>query len=145
MNENDESLPDEQIVDALAPLREVSAPEQVRAANRATIAQALARHTRRPWWQRTVAVPVPVAIAASLAIVSTTVALLLPSFGRQSSERSASQVTAVPVAATAAVSDSDDLSLGAWSMTRSYIQTIEWVPSGRVNLGFETKENRDDS
>ena len=76
MNEPHEPLSDELLDDLLAPLRAVTLPDEARTANREAVLRALARRAQPPWWRRTVAVPVPVAIAATVAFVVTAAAWL---------------------------------------------------------------------
>ncbi|HEX3601206.1 MAG TPA: hypothetical protein VHU84_13735 [Lacipirellulaceae bacterium] len=147
MNENDECLPEEVITDSLAPLREMSVPEEIGVANRAAIARALARHTRRPWWQRTVAVPVPVALAATLAIFAASIALVAPVLNRREVERTAVRLTTNQIVEPEKMRDvgSGESVSSTWTVTRSYLQSIESLATPRVPVDFEIKENRNDS
>jgi hypothetical protein len=136
MNEPDDSLTEEVIHELLAPLRGVSCPEEVRRANRRAIELALARRLRTPWWRRSVSVPLPLAIAASVLLMVTAVALLWPS-------ANASKVinTHLPRrSATAAYQERP-----AWSVSRSYILSIDSLSRMENSFRPNSKEERNDS
>ena len=79
MNDDHESLSDEAIDKLLAPLRDGGLPRRgavVRIAGDSSCA--CARRGQPPWWRRTVAVPIPLAVAASLAFFVTAAAALWP-------------------------------------------------------------------
>jgi hypothetical protein len=144
MNEPEEILSEDALDDLLAALREVTVPEEVQAANRARISRALARHARPAWWRRTVAVPVPIAIAATLAIVAATVALLFPPADQRVVKTIApqGQVAATGVKPSVAAGRSSPAN---WSVTRSYLQSIKSFAAGQLPSDFDIKEKRDDS
>ena len=148
MNENDDALPEEVIEDALASFRAANVPAEVEQTNRAAIRRALLRRSWRPWWQRTVAVPVPLVIAAMVTILAMTVWLLHPAPGRESANRNLLPPKPDLVMAPEASEidrDIDNSVPEAWSISRSYIRTIQSSPSGRVTSEFDKKENRNDS
>jgi hypothetical protein len=147
MNDPDEFLPDELLDDLLAPLRAVSVPDEARAANREAVRHALALRARPPWWRRTVAVPVPVAIAATVTLALAVAALLWPSWGPTRVDREATRPMQHQFIQTdaPAIGDRDDLAGPAWSVTRSYIQSLESLANARVPLDSHVKEKRDDS
>jgi len=62
---------DDEFDEVLSPLRETEPPVEVQAANRAAVQAALATHEPLRLWQRSVAVPMPVAlVTAALLLVS---------------------------------------------------------------------------
>lgn len=139
MNDPEESLPDEMLSDMLAPLRDVSVPEDVRAANRAAIARALARHTRAPWWRRTVAVPLPLAIAATVAIIAASIALVVPASVPQmvdSDPVSPIENQLVTSGAMPSLTPRDP-ERPTWSVSRSYIQSIESLATTQVPINSD--------
>jgi hypothetical protein len=147
MNESEGPLNDEMLGELLAPLRDVSIPDNVQTANRYAIARALERNIRPVWWRRSVAVPMPVAIAATVAIVAASVALLVPAVAQKSVGH---QVTQTSEARVVAIESDGGLqpaeaSPGSWRITRSYIQSLSSLGTTRVVVDFDTKENRDDS
>ena len=147
MNESDEPLNDEMLAELLAPLRDVSIPDKVQTSNRLAITRALERHTRPVWWRRSVAVPIPVAIAATVAIVATSVALLVPAVAQKSVGFPVPQANAGQVVAIEADGGFQPAkaSPASWRITRSYIQSLSSLGTTRVVVDFDTKENRDDS
>ena len=147
MNDPHESLPDELIDDMLAPLRAVILPDEVRSANREAVQRALARRAQPPWWRRTVAVPVPVAIAATVALIVTAAVTFWPSFGRQTVEREALRPPRTDVVEIdASASDDLDRATGpGWSVTRSYILSIESLAKVRESFPPDATEKRNDT
>jgi hypothetical protein len=147
MNEPCKPLPDELLDDLLAPLRAVTLPDEVHSANREAVHRALARRAQPLWWRRTVAVPVPVAITATVALVVTVAASLWPSLGLQRIEREAPRPTQAQFVGTSEAPDiGTDYAAGpTWSVTRSYILSLESLAKERVSLPPDTTEKRDDS
>jgi len=144
MNNPDDSLSDKRLDEALEPLRSVALPEETHEANLAAIHRALESQIQPSWWSRSVAVPVPLAIAATVAFALTAGALLkpwmMPDGIRQEAPKAAQAELASNIATPTFAED-----YGAdppWSITQTYIHSL-------VNLQvFETstlKENRDDS
>jgi hypothetical protein len=134
MNDSDKSFPDEMLSDMLAPLRDASVPEDVRAANREAIARALARHTRAPWWRRSVAVPLPLAIAATVAIITASIALLLPAAATPTANNSADRQAQDQLALKGVMVEfvQPDSMPPRWSISRSYINSVESLATTRV-------------
>lgn len=147
MNDSDDFLPDELIDEALASLRSVTLPEEIHEANMAAVHRALTRRSEPRWWRRSVAVPVPVAMAASVAFVLTAGALLRPF----SMPDEFHQVTPGPRQADLVVDDAnsnfdeDDQVDPTWSVTWSYIHSLDSIANSKVHWIPDTKEKRDDS
>jgi hypothetical protein len=147
MNEPHESLSDDVLNDLLTPLRDVTVPDETRSANRAAVKRALEGRIQLPWWRQTVAVPVPVAAAAMVALVVTVTAILWPS----RTQPSVAQVASQPIQdqfnerGPAASSGEENMSSSSWSVTRSYIQSLGSLGSGRDNFEAEIKEKRNES
>jgi hypothetical protein len=134
MNDANDPLSDEAIEDLLGPLRAATPPDEVRSANRDAIRRALERPARTAWWQRTVAVPMPLAIAASLALVVTAAASLWPAVSDSN----------IPPRQQSSRVESAAESPG-WRITRSYILSIESLAQFQKPLRPETTEDRNDS
>src|SRR5690349_11904113 len=83
MNDPDKHLTDEQLEALLQPLRDVQPPAETQSANRNAVRQALAVGVRTAWWQRTVSVPVPLAIAASVLLLLAAISIIRPSAATQ--------------------------------------------------------------
>ena len=147
MNEPQEPLPDELLIELLTPLRNVAIPEEARAANREVVRLALARRAQPSWWRRTVAVPVPVAIAATVAIVITVAALFRPAWQPVVVDREATSPMRNHVVESDSVAriDSDDVARPGWSVTRQYLQSLESLAGARSSVDTDTKEKRDAS
>jgi hypothetical protein len=145
MNNPDEFLPDELLSDLLKPFRQATIPATAQRANRLTIERALAIQLRRPWWRRSIAVPIPLAIAASIALVVATTALLLP----LPNQTDVAHVTHQLVSdrnsenSHSASSDLNNPTRPAWHVTQSYIQSPQLVTVGFVES--QAKENLNDS
>lgn len=147
MNDSDGLLPDELLDEALASLRSVTPPEELHEANLAAVHQALMHGIEPVWWRRSVEVPVPVAIAASVAFVLTTTALLRS--GAMPEE--IQQVSPGPKLAVLVVDDADsnfdvyDEAGPNWNVTWSYIHSLESFANSKVNRLPDTEEKQDDS
>jgi hypothetical protein len=151
MNDPPESLPDE-LFDLLAPLRAVSVPDEARVANREAVRHALALRAWPPWWRRTVAVPVPIAVAATVMLAISmlaisSAALLWSASARHRADRTATGPMQDRFVETGAASKpGTDYAAGpAWSVTRSYIQSLESLSKTRFSLERDAKEKKDDS
>lgn len=135
MNDSDDLLPDELLDKALASLRSVTPPAELHEANLAAVRHALMDGIEPVWWRRSVAVPIPVAIAASVAFVLTTTAWLRSGAIPEEIQ----QVSPRPIQADLAVDDADsnfdvDEEAGpTWSVTWSYIHSLESIANSRVN------------
>src|SRR5262245_44838464 len=99
MNDPNENFPDELLEDMLQPLRNAQPSAETRAANRSAVQLALAKQLRPAWWRRSIAVPVPVAIAASILLLLATVALARPSLLQRVTEESLSPLNAQSIEA----------------------------------------------
>ena len=148
MNDPNENLPYELLEDLLQPLRDARPPVEAQAANRSAVRQALAKQLRPAWWRRTIAVPIPVAIAASILLLLATIALARPSLLQRDIEERLPQVTAQSLALQSATPETttarDDAYKPTWTIQRSFIRTLT---SSTAN-GFPNSnvmENRDDS
>jgi hypothetical protein len=137
MNDSNEPMSDEVIERLLAPLRDVACSKEVQQANRHAIEQARASRASAPWWRRTVAVPVPLAVAASLALVITAAASLWPAIAR-------SLDAGTPHLPEANVTDVST-EIPRWSITRSYILSIESLAKVQDAARAYTMEERNDS
>ncbi len=137
MNDTNEPLSDDTIEGLLGPLRTANLTDEVRSANRWAVRRALQRRAYPPWWRRSVAVPMPLAVAALLALVVTAVASLWPALGN-------------PIHADApsppreSVVESGSESPG-WSVTRSYILSIESLARMQESFRAQITENRNDT
>jgi hypothetical protein len=146
MNDPHDNLPDDVLEDLLQPLRSVELPVKARLANRDSVRQALAARLHPAWWRRTVAVPVPVAIAASIILVLAAITLIRPSAAGATVEQPA------PLAATqqtdhAAPEKNSGIvksTKSAWSIQRSFIRTLTSSTSSEF-VASNALENRDDS
>jgi len=147
MNEPPESLSDDVLNDLLTPLRGVAVPDETRSANRAAVQQALAGRIQLPWWRQTVAVPIPVATAAMVALAISVTAILWPS----RTQPSVAQVASQPIQdrfnerGPSASSGEENMSSSSWSVTRSYIQSLGSLGSGRDIFEVEIREKQNES
>ena len=146
MNEPLEPVPDELLDELLAPLRAVMIPDETRITNRAAIRRALERRVLPPWWRRTMAIPIPVAIAATVAFAIATTASLWPMVA----QRRAEQVVSKPIQdrsiepfSTAEFGD-DGTSRSTWTISRSYIQSLG-QGGDQDSLNREVKGKRNES
>jgi hypothetical protein len=139
-----ESPSDEQIEEMLAPLRAVKLPDQAHAVNMAAVRRALSLRTRSVWWQRTVAVPVPLAIAATVALAFTTVAMLRPLGNPPKPDAEGARPTQAKVIVSGPATNSGSgLAVNAsWSMSRSYIDSLANAHAFAIT---DSKEKRDAS
>jgi hypothetical protein len=147
MNDPHESLSDELLDELLAPLRAAPVPGNVCKANREAVQQALERRVQPHWWRRTVAVPLPFAVAAMLMMAFTVAALLWPGERTQTvdGERTRPTQAAVLDGDAAEVVDRVHQLRPTWSVTRSYIQSLESLANVRVSLDSLTQEKSDES
>jgi hypothetical protein len=136
MNDPADLPPDEKFDVWLAPLRAVECPLEVQRTNRQAIDEALMRSPRSPWWRRSVAIPIPVAIAASLALVVAAAVSLRPALAQTAGSSEPRQ--------TAARADYTPENPG-WHFTRSYIFSIESFAQDRHSLRPAVTEDRDES
>jgi hypothetical protein len=136
MNDPADLPPDEKFDEWLAPLRAVECPSDVRRANRQAIDSALSRYTQPPWWRRSVTVPMPMAVAASLALLVTAVAALWQAFGKSTDVA----VGRAPHFAQAASKQE----LPGWSITQSYILSIETLARTQQPFRPDVTEYRND-
>jgi hypothetical protein len=136
MNDSDEPWSDEAIDDLLGPLRTAKLPDEVRSANREAVRRALARRACPPWWRRSVAVPMPLALAASLALVVTAAASLWPVFGN-----SLDMDGPLPQRESVVESGSE---IPGWRVTRSYILSIESLARMQDTFRPDVTEKRND-
>jgi hypothetical protein len=147
MNDADESLPDELLGELLKPLRETTAPAEAEIANRLAVQTALAKQVRPTWWQRSIAVPIPIAIAATIALIVTVAALLRPLPTQPIAtikSRGRTDISTAVERAKEAQAVNEPVR-PAWRITQSYIRTF-LSPAGAA--GFvkpNAKENRNDS
>lgn len=137
MNDANDPLNNEAIEDLLRPLGTTTPSDAVRSANRAAVERALERRTSPPWWRRTVVVPMPVAIAASLALVLTAAASLWPAFGR-------TVVTHQPVQELESTVETDTAT-PRWSITQSYLLSLESLAQFQNSIRHGMTEDRNDS
>jgi hypothetical protein len=147
MNEPHESLSDDVLDDLLTPLRGVAVPNETRVANRAAVQQALACRIQQPWWRQTVAVPVPVATAAMVALAVSVTAILWPSRTQPSVAHVVSQPIQdrVDERGPSDSSGEENVSSSRWSVTRSYIHSLGLMGSGTDIFEVEIKEKRNES
>jgi hypothetical protein len=146
MNDPHENLPDELLEDLLQPYSNVVPPTETQSANREAVQQALSKQIRPVWWRQTIAVPIPLAIAASIAILAAAIAFVRPSAVPSSSEQlapfSAAQRANPGMQET--ILTPNETTTPAWTIQRSFIRTLtsstatEFVVSSAL-------ENRDDS
>jgi hypothetical protein len=137
-----EPVSDEQIEEMLAPLRAVKLPDHAHAVNMAAVRRALSLRARSVWWQRTVAVPVPLAIAAIVALAFTTVVMLRPLRNPLKPDADGARPTqAGGIAISPATNSGGDLAADAsWSMSRSYIGSLV---NAHAFVITDSKEKRD--
>ncbi len=147
MNEPDESLPDGLLHELLKPLREVTAPAAVQMSNRSAVQQALSKQTQQPWWRQSISVPIPLAIAATIAIVVTTVTSLRPSPAKPIAEIESPRPDSAPdaIARPGANPVADDSIRPAWRVTQSYIRSLQALAGAHGFVEPNAKENRNDS
>jgi hypothetical protein len=145
MNEPHESLSDDMLDNALKPFRDVPIPDQTRVTNRAAVERALASRVQRPWWRKTVAVPLPVAIAATVALAVTGAV----AFSQFRAQPRVEQVVSQPIMQQfieqepAADFGEKTTSRLGWSVTQSYIQSLISL-GGRDVFEPELKEKRNE-
>ena len=146
MNDPHENLPDELLEDLLQPLRSVVPPTETQSANREAVRQALALHIRPAWWRRTIAVPVPLAIAASIALLLAAATLVRPSAvlnnGEQPSPLTAAQQANPATQETNLIPH--EKNRPAWTVQRSFIRTLTSSTATEF-VASSPRENRDDS
>ena len=146
MNDPHYNLTDELLEDLLQPLHSVVPPVETQSANREAVRQALAMHVQPAWWRRTIAVPVPLAIAASIVLLLAAVTFVRPSAGSSSGEQSlplsaarqgnpATQETSITPYET---------TTPAWTIQRSFIRTLTSSTATEIDAS-NSWENRDDS
>jgi len=140
MNNPDDFLSDEVLEEALAPLRSVAVPEETHEANLAAVHQALAHQIQPTWWRRSVAVPVPLAVAATVAFVFTTGALLKPLVSQGQNHQESPGRTQAELANHVASDVGEDYL--PWSKTHSFIHSLA---NSQVFNTSTVKENRDGS
>ena len=147
MNEPDESLSDDTLQELLKPFREATAPATAQIANRLAVQQALSKQARPVWWRRSIAVPIPLAIAATIALVVTIGALLQPSSAQQAAVNGRPSPLSEPiiVATSNSHSDSDNSPRPAWHVTQTYIHSLTALVGPVRIVEANAKENRNDS
>lgn len=138
MTDPEEILPDDLLAEALSPLRETAVPHEVQRNNRAAVARALTRTTRAPWYRRTVAVPLPLAIAATLAIVAASIAFLIPVTRPMADNKveSSKQDQVVSVGPKLEPVEQESAQ-PRWTVSRSYLSSIESLATTRVPLNSD--------
>jgi hypothetical protein len=145
----EDAAADEMLSELLLPFRSAKPSAQVKSANRAAIAKALANASRLTWWRRTVSVPLPLAVAAGVAIVAAAIGLLVPRSGNslvrhEEPLRIQTWDQTYPASLlphfTAADSGSD-----GWTVSRSYLGSLESLTAVFNPLDENDKEQRDDS
>jgi hypothetical protein len=142
MNDPHENVPDELIEDLLQPFRNVLPPTETQSANREAVRQALAMQIRPAWWRKTVAVPVPLAIAASVALLFAATFSYVSAF-RSSGERRTAAQPAKPAAQEFDL-DPKEPTAPVWTVERSFIRTL--TSSSAIQfVASSPRENRDDS
>lgn len=137
MNDSHDPNSDDAIDKLLAPLRHVDCPEEVRRANRSAVEVVLSRPSSPPWWRRTVAVPFPLALAASLLLMVTATAAVWPLFGRSTEMKA-------PPQQSVSVTEFNTESPG-WSVTRSYILSIESLAQMQNSFRPNATEERNET
>lgn len=147
MNDPDESLHDELLSDLLKPMRETAIPVNVQLTNRQAVNRALARDLHRPWWKRSVAVPVPIAIAATVAFAITTIASLRPLSVGLNLGHDTRQISSNPISENLSQTDTAEHASEspAWHVTQSYIRSVPTLTGSAVFVESYAKENRNDS
>jgi hypothetical protein len=138
MNEPEDPLTEEMVDELFAPLRSVDCPAEVQRSNRLAIELALARRLSIPWWHRSVAVPLPLAIAASLLLMATAGALLWPAV-------SGSAVTMDSPAFRGNVAATANEESPVWNLSRSYILSIDSLSRMENSFRADVKEEQNDS
>jgi hypothetical protein len=116
-------------------------------ANREAVQQALEHRVQPHWWRRTVAVPLPFAVAAMLMMVFTVAALLWPGERTQTVDRERTRPTqsAALEGDPAERVDRGHQVRPTWSITRSYIQSLESLANVRAYSDSLTQEKWDES
>jgi len=147
MNDSEDLLPEELIDEALASLRSATPPEDLHQANMAVVHQALACRAEPVWWRRSVSIPIPVALAASVVLVLTTTSLLKPWVILGEIQ----QAAPVSTQSELLVDDFDSSmaeeteSSPTWSVTRSYIHSLPSLVNSTNYKTSATEEKHDDS
>ncbi len=136
MNDDSEHSDDDAIRSLLSPLRAVQPSDEVCLANRDAVRRELDRRASLPWWRRSVAVPMPVAIAASLALVVAAAVSLRPALGKAADSNEPPQHTERV--------DFNSETPG-WRITQSYILSIESLAQFQNAFRPETTEDRNES
>jgi hypothetical protein len=147
MNEPDEPLSDDTLQELLKPFRDATVPAAAQIANRLAVQQALSKQARPAWWRRSIAVPIPLAIAATIALVVTIAALLQPSSARQTAVNGRPGPMSEPIAAATSKShsNSDNSPRPAWHITQTYIHSLPALIGPIRVVEANAKENRNDS
>jgi hypothetical protein len=148
MNEPPEPLSDEILDNLLAAHRDIAIPHKTQQANRAALKRALARRARPPWWRQTVAVPIPVAIAAMVVLAVAVIGIWWRTPAQPGAPQTVSATLPDRLIATesSAGSNDDRMSRSSWSVARSYLPTVISVGSGNHWLNLELrKEKRNES
>jgi len=138
MNDPSERLPDESLDELLAQFRAVDLPKEMRTANREAVRRALARRDRTLWWRRSVAVPVPLVIAASLVLVVTAAASLWPILDGSATRPDTAVLGRNGVVEAGAESP-------GWSVTRSFILSIDSLSRMDDSFCPDLLEDRNDT
>lgn len=118
---------DDDLRDLLGPLRDAEPTAAMRRANRMAAEQAVVAPTQRPWWRRTVAVPLPAAAAVAAALVVTTGLAVTPRPGGAPPNAAS---TAAPTALLADVTTGVRFApaatgSGRWSAEHTYLDWLE--------------------
>ena len=146
MNQPDEMPSDEALGELLAPLRNVTVPDAVQAANRAAISVAISRTRRAPWWQQTVSVPIPLAVAATVVLVATMIALSVATSEHVLVQQETGQQMRQQLTVTnPAKADAEESISEGWTITRSYIGSLSPLATSRISVSNEEKEQGNDS
>ncbi len=146
MNDPHENLPDELLENLLQPLRDIEVPAEAQSSNRSAVRQALATRARPAWWQRTIAVPVPVAIAASIVLLLAAASIVRPSATGHATDQPSPSVAVQQAnhAQPETTPASHETAVPTWTVQRSFIRTLtSSTASGFV--ATHAMENRDDS
>jgi hypothetical protein len=132
MNESYDFLSDDVLNELLTPYRVVAVPDKAQRTNRAALQRALIGRTQLTWWRQTIAVPVPVAVAAILTVVISLTANLRPARIQSGTAHVASHPTSDQLNQREPVARSENKSVSgsSWSVTRSYIESLGSVVDG---------------
>ena len=140
----DEDRPDDHFLyEQFAPLRETSPPAWVQLANRAAVDPVCTPTTT--WWRRSIAVPVPVLLAAAASLLVMASTTLWTSLENQDANQQQAAPETGGVAGQAENPRRDAVGSSSWSISRSYLESLETIAAPIVSSTVQAPSEKDDA